>query len=352
MAIGITPLHPTKHSEHWQRYSCAYPKLTEEWRAKHPETEPASKLLERILAERRQKWEEGQLARFAAADKTPPKGWREKYVEPAAPDASGLPDLPQGWCWASPEQLASADDYALAIGPFGSNLKVSDYADDGVPLVFVRNIRSANFGGVSTKYISEEKARELKAHQIESGDVLITKMGDPPGDSCLYPEGSPTAVITADCIKFRLAKLIRVPQFFALAINSDVVHRQIMRITKGVAQQKVSLARFSTIALPLPSLAEQEQIVSEVERQFSIIAAADCETHANLVRAARLRQSILKRAFEGRFVPQDPTDEPADKLLERTRQKRATANASVAPRNRRGRAARQQAEGGTQEAES
>ena len=72
-------------------------RLTEAWRAKHPNTEPATKLLERILAERRKKWEADQLAKFAAAEKTPPKGWREKYVEPLPPDTSGLPELPQGW---------------------------------------------------------------------------------------------------------------------------------------------------------------------------------------------------------------------------------------------------------------
>ena len=81
-------------------------KLTEEWRAKHPRTEPATKLLERILADRRKKWEEDQLAKFAAAKKEPPKGWREKYFKPALPETSGLPDLPQGWCWANVEQTS------------------------------------------------------------------------------------------------------------------------------------------------------------------------------------------------------------------------------------------------------
>lgn len=320
-------------------------KLTEEWRAKHPNTEPASKLLERILAERRKKWGEDQLAKFTAAGKTPPKGWQEKYVEPAAPDISGLPELPKGWCWASPEQLAGSDAYSLAIGPFGSNLKVSDYTNSGIPLVFVRNIRSESFGGEATKYVSEAKAIELKPHQIEAGDVLITKMGEPPGDACLYPHGNPTAIITADCIKFRLANSIHLPTFFVFAINSDLVHRQIVRITKGVAQQKISLASFSTLALPLPPLSEQEQIVAELERQLSLLTAGNSETHTNLQRAARLRQSILKRAFEGKLVPQDPTDEPADKLLERIRQGRNVTNGNAAPRRRRVLASNHKADG-------
>ena len=71
-------------------------KLTEQWRAEHPATEPASVLLERILSTRRKKWEVDQLAKYAAAGKTPPKDWREKYVEPAGPDAAELPALPRG----------------------------------------------------------------------------------------------------------------------------------------------------------------------------------------------------------------------------------------------------------------
>ncbi|MFO0889888.1 MAG: hypothetical protein U0790_12195 [Isosphaeraceae bacterium] len=60
-------------------------KLTEDWRAQHPDTEPAPVLLERILTERRRQWEKDQLAKFAQAGKQPPKGWREKYVEPGRP---------------------------------------------------------------------------------------------------------------------------------------------------------------------------------------------------------------------------------------------------------------------------
>ena len=80
-------------------------KLTEEWRAEHSDTEPASKFLARILTERRQKWEADQLAKFAAAGKEPPKNWREKYVEPTPPDTNGLPELPEGWCWVTLGQL-------------------------------------------------------------------------------------------------------------------------------------------------------------------------------------------------------------------------------------------------------
>jgi len=99
------------------------------------------------------------------------------------------------------KDVGDGSRHALAIGPFGSNLKVSDYQSEGVPLVFVRNIRAQQFGGRGARFVSEEKADELAAHRVRGGDVLVTKMGDPPGDTTVYPKSGPDAIITADCIK-------------------------------------------------------------------------------------------------------------------------------------------------------
>ena len=79
----------------------------------------------------------------------------------------------------------------------------------------------------------------------------------------------------------------------------------------------LSVTKVCALPIPLAPLVEQQEIVAEVETRLSVIAAAEREIGHGLIRSARLRQSILKQAFEGRLVPQDPTDEPADKLLER-----------------------------------
>lgn len=106
-----------------------------------------------------------------------------------------------GWPHHRIGDLGNGIRHALAIGPFGSNLKVSDYTETGVPLVFVRDIRSGAFGRSGTRFVSAEKARELSAHLVRAGDVLVTKMGDPPGDAAVYPQNRPDAILTADCIK-------------------------------------------------------------------------------------------------------------------------------------------------------
>lgn len=80
-------------------------RLTKEWREENPDAESGSALLERILEERRAKWEEAQLAKYAAKEQNPPKNWRLKYKEPAAPDTADLPELPEGWAYVPTQAL-------------------------------------------------------------------------------------------------------------------------------------------------------------------------------------------------------------------------------------------------------
>ena len=105
------------------------------------------------------------------------------------------------------KRLATIDELTggvrsnTTIGPFGSSLKTSDYRTAGVPLIFVRNVRSASFSG-DLRFVSPEKARELGAHLAVPGDLLVTKMGDPPGDAAVYTGGQ-AGIVTADVIRLR-----------------------------------------------------------------------------------------------------------------------------------------------------
>ena len=106
--------------------------LTAEWRTQHPQVEPASKLLERIVTERRHQWDADQLAKFAAAGKQPPNNWQAKYVEPAQPDTANLPTLPDGWCWATIRQVAFVD--------VGFAFKSAEFSDNGIRLLRGENM--------------------------------------------------------------------------------------------------------------------------------------------------------------------------------------------------------------------
>jgi type I restriction enzyme S subunit len=223
-----------------------------------------------------------------------------RYKTPSSPDPQSVDGLrlPPGWALSSIEQISSGLRYSLCIGPFGSNLKVSDYCEEGVPLIFVRNIRAENFSIEQATFVTHVKAAELAAHMARPGDILITKMGDPPGDSAIYPAGFPEAVITADVIKLHVASTYSL-RFILYALRSPFLRRQILSQTKGVAQKKVSLERFAKIPIPIPPFAEQERIADEVERRFSVLDQVEATVNASFRRCGQLRQAVLKRAFAG-----------------------------------------------------
>jgi type I restriction enzyme S subunit len=229
--------------------------------------------------------------------------------------ADGCPIVPL-------KDVGDGSRYALAIGPFGSNLKVSDYRDSGVPLVFVRNIRARQFGGPGTRFVSVDKANELAPHWIRGGDVLITKMGDPPGDTTVYPKSAPDAIITADCIKISVGASFD-PEFVALAIEAPEQHQQVLAATKGVAQKKVSLGRFREMTIPAPPLDEQQEIAHGLGELFSKLDSQGAAVNLARRRSGALRRAVLAAVFRGELVPQDPRDEPASVLLERIAAERA-----------------------------
>lgn len=268
--------------------------LTADWRAERPgeggparggggETGPA--LLARLLSDRRARWD------------AEPRNRGKRYAEPAGPDLDGMPCLPDSWAWTTAEVLTS-DRNDIVIGPFGSDLKTTDYRDSGVPLVFVRHIRTQDFSGLRPQFIAPDKARQLASHIARSGDVLVTKMGDPPGDAAVYPNDKPDAVVTADCIRWRPSASLPA-SFLVEWINSHAGRRWIASKTKGVAQQKITLALFRSMPVPIPPPAEVQAIGDELERlRHSVTDLAETEGECS-AQVPTLRQSILAAAFRG-----------------------------------------------------
>jgi type I restriction enzyme S subunit len=210
-------------------------------------------------------------------------------------------NLPIGWRWASVEEFAAPTKGSMTIGPFGSNLKVVDYREFGVPLVFVRNVRTASFGPVGCRYVTPEKAKELRAHRVEPGDVVVTKMGDPPGHAAVYRADGP-GVVTADVIRIQPAVGVD-PDYLALALNSGLVRQQIADITRGVAQQKVSLARYrSEVLVPTPAFDVQAAVATACAEDLAAASRAETAIKALEVKLSALRRTLLAAAFSGRLA--------------------------------------------------
>jgi type I restriction enzyme S subunit len=293
-------------------------KLTEQWRAKHPAKEPASALLARILLERRQKWEADQLAKFAAAKKEPPKNWRDKYVEPTPPDTTGLPSIPNSWTWATLDAIAD-----VVGGITKDQKKANQPGMREVPYLRVANVQRGFLDLSEMKFISASE-NDIADLRLETGDVLFTEGGD----RDKLGRGWVWSGELSECIHqnhiFRGRLVSQEMQPWLVSHHGNTFGKEwFIRAGKQTTNlASINLGILRRFPVPIPPAAEQVEIISQVDETLSQIDAAEKQIEHGLLRAARLRQSILKRAFEGKLVPQDPKDEPASTLLERLRASR------------------------------
>ena len=238
--------------------------------------ETGAQLLQRILETRRSQW----------------KG-KGKYKEPAAPDTTGLPELPEGWVWAALGQLVSS----VKDGPHFS----PRYSEQGIPFISGGNIRPEGIDFSSTKFISPELHEEFsKRCKPEYGDLLYTK-GGTTGIARVNTETREFNVWVHVAV-LKLMDSIE-PFYLQHALNSQHCYRQAQKYTHGVGNQDLGLTRMVWITVPLPSTPEQKRIVAEIDRRLSVIRETEAQLDANLQRAERLRQAVLASSFRGQLAP-------------------------------------------------
>jgi type I restriction enzyme S subunit len=161
--------------------------------------------------------------------------------------------------------------------------------------------------------------RDRVRSQVEPDDLLVTIVGASTGFICKVPRELPEHYV---CQSVALMRPVdrELADFVTLYMTSDENgQRQYARYIYGAGRPHLSFEQLKMTAVLVPPLAEQHHIVAEVERRLSLVDGLDAALATGLKRAERLRQAILKRAFAGRLVPQDPADEPASALLERLR---------------------------------
>jgi type I restriction enzyme, S subunit len=291
--------------------------------------EPASELLKRILAERRAKWETDQLQKIIAAGK-PPKddGWKKKYIQPSQPDATSLPQLPTGWAWATVEQLGIGEEQTVLTGPFGTQLAREDFAQAGVPVLTIGCLTEAGVTLDRAMYVQERKAKQLDRYRLRTGDLLFSRMAAVGRAEYVTAELS-AALFNYHIMRLRLDESAVNPAYFiAYVRGAATVTSYIRDVNHGATRDGINTEQLLSLPVALPPLREQRRIVTQLECVLSKVEKHRSDTHAALRHSDRLRQSILKQAFSGKLVPQDPNDEPASVLLERIRAERAAASAN------------------------
>jgi len=270
-------------------------RLTEKWRKANPDVEPADRLLERILVQRRRKWEESELAKMKVKGKEPKDDkWKKKYKEPYQPVLSNLPKVPLTWEWGTFEQVSTR----VTVGHVGS--MKNEYQDSGIPFLRSQNVRENKFSPIGLKFINRSFHEKLKKSSLKSGDIVVVRSGNV-GITCVIP---PT-LSESNCSDLVIIKnpLAVLPEYGSYYMNSITTTR-VASEKVGIALTHFNTKSVASMPIPVPPLDEQTKIIFEVEKRLSVIDEIEKNVERDFLKANRLRQSILKKAFAGKLVPQ------------------------------------------------
>lgn len=304
-------------------------KLTAEWRKEKKqkgELKSADELLVQIKTEREKRhkeqvkeWEAAVNAWEAGgkAGKKPTKPKTLKEVEPLSQEAiAELPELPDGWGWVKLGRIASD----IRIGPFGSLLHKSDYVSGQIPIVNPSHIKHGKIVPDSTLTITVEKFKELCNYALYRDDIVFGRRGEM-GRCAVVRERENGYLCGTGSLLIRLVHDLN-SDFYCFVLRSHTAKNYLENASIGTTMRNLNEDILNNIPVQLCQLAEQLEIVQEIESRLSICDSLEATITENLQRSEALRQSILKRAFEGKLVPQDPNDEPAETLLERIKQEK------------------------------
>ncbi len=298
--------------------------LTKDWRAKNKDVEPASKLLERIRTERRKKWEETELAKLKAKGKRPSDDkWKAKYKEPALVDMTGLPELPEGWCWAKASDVVAPDTvitYGIVLpGP---------PLDHGIPYVRGQDIEEGRILVDQLWRTTPEIAVAHSRSELAEGDVLLCIIRHL--KVAIVPSGLDGANVTQGTVRLRPSSAI-LGSYVARWLEGPSAQGWMKARYFGNAMPRINVEDAREIPIPVAPMAEQQAIALAIAKRLEAVESAVKATASCSAQQASLDRATLAKAFRGELVPQDPSDEPAATMRARIAGANGTATNGAHP---------------------
>lgn len=202
--------------------------------------------------------------------------------------------LPPSWRLVPLEDIAAPVPNAIVDGPFGSNLKLDDYIDEGIPVLQGKNITDDNFRWFDIRFISKRKAEELKRSSVRVGDILVVKIGSI-GYSAILEDLNEFdyAIIPANLAKVTPDRSKVDIRYLHRWLTSTTAKEYFVRVASKTAQPALSLGKIKVLPVPLPPLAEQRRIAEILDKADALRA----KRRAALARLDTLTQSIFLDMF-------------------------------------------------------
>ncbi len=186
----------------------------------------------------------------------------------------------------------------IVDGPFGSNMKRSDYTDKGIPVLKIQNIKPFKLEIKNMDFVQKSKYEELKRHSYQNGDIVMTKLGDPLGASAIVEENIDDGLIVADLVRIRAQKVNTA--YLCYHLNSPNTNDFINSQQKGATRPRVQISVVRDLPIYAPPLQEQQRIVAILDKAFAAIAKLKANAEQNLKNARELFESYLQGVFETR----------------------------------------------------
>ena len=228
-----------------------------------------------------------------------------KGLNPDAPmkdsGVEWLGEVPGHWNQVKLRELATEDPSSFTNGPFGSDLLTSEFHDSGVPVVYIRDLNIDGYRHVSSNYITDQKAESLSRFSVNPGDILFSKVGDPPGYCCMYPEGASDAIICQDVIRLRPDADFIVPIFLCLLVNSVMGRELVESICVESTRKRFSLGDLKSLKVIIPPPEEQSAICAHVQKSTVGMEKLGCDAHYVISLLVERRSALISAAVTGQI---------------------------------------------------
>jgi len=215
-------------------------------------------------------------------------------------------DLPSHWKTKRLGFLAQEDRTSFVDGPFGSDLKTSDYIDNGVPLIQLNNIRDSKHLLHNMKYVTDKKKQELIRHLTVPGDVVIAKMADPVARSAVVSDSYAEYVIVADCVKMSPNLNLVDLSYLVWAINCDCVRINAELVSTGTTRIRISLGELKKLKIPYPLIQEQQAIANFLDHETAKIDTLIEKQQLLIKLLKEKRQAVISHAVTKGLNPNAP----------------------------------------------